>query len=97
MRRLLSRRSLPPTPKVKDKAERTFGLWPMLWNNNVDGRANYFNIDQNLPNFLEVLMVFLIVFPESGSLQRFEITKVAQVFHFFVNPQDVAAHVPLVS
>ena len=36
---------------LKDKAESTFGLWPMLWNNNVDGRANYFNMDQNLPNF----------------------------------------------
>merc|ERR1712181_59192 len=43
------------------------------------------------------LMIFLIVLPQPGGLGRFEITNIAQIFHFLVHSQDVPTHVPLVS
>merc|ERR1719239_461999 len=42
------------------------------------------------------LMIFLIVLPQPGSLGGFEVTNIAQIFHFLVHSQNVAAHVPLV-
>merc|ERR1719239_1370199 len=43
------------------------------------------------------LMIFLIVLPQHGSFGGFEVANIAQIFHFLVHPQNVAAHVPLVS